>query len=455
MDLPEPTTAVDTKGESDGLSGQASDYGDEEDSSSGYSTDGEYATPPEVTLTSFTETGKDESTIPVLKQRSYTGIGAISSVLADTLCADLGADGVLKELNTALGTSYNLDSVISILDSYIAQNFDFGTAYAYLRPYWNDIRNIEDRLRTQEVEDREMRRNVLTDGRITHRHVRPRRVWDLCANRVVPYWVACRPPWGISHAWVDENERMDVMTSINVCEWPVPMPKDANLGLIRIEMLNTRSNRGLQAEYASLDVLCLRQEGGKNEHLRLDEWKLDVPTIGAVYEGAERVVYYFNGLGRPLDLTPDYFESDRCWFRRAWTLQEMTISPIIAGVTGKDVVDTLVQTRFDQELDLLQRRLESTSILHYVSEMQNRVSTKPLDKVAGLAYPLRPFVIPIYDPKQSPEEAWEVLMDVMGFQYQTQLLFHYPEPGDGKKRWRPSWLQLMSQRIVFPQYHSI
>ncbi len=33
------------------------------------------------------------------------------------------------------------------------------------------------------------------------------------------------------------------------------MPKDANLDLIRIEMLN------LGAEYAWLDVLCLRQEG--------------------------------------------------------------------------------------------------------------------------------------------------------------------------------------------------
>ncbi len=27
-----------------------------------------------------------------------------------------------------------------------------------------------------------------------------------------------------------------------------------------------------------------------------------------------RVVCYFNGLGRPLDLTLDDFKSDRCWF---------------------------------------------------------------------------------------------------------------------------------------------
>ncbi len=43
----------------------------------------------------------------------------------------------------------------------------------------------------------------------------------------------------------------------------------------------------------------------------MEEWKLDVPTIGWVYANPTRVVCYFNGLGRPLHLTPDYFESDR------------------------------------------------------------------------------------------------------------------------------------------------
>ncbi|KAK0485561.1 hypothetical protein EDD18DRAFT_1426262 [Armillaria luteobubalina] len=445
--------------DSDGLSEQVSDYEDEEDSSSGYSTDQENTTLPLVTLTSLTETGQDEPTIPVLKQRSYTGRKAIPSALADTLCADLGINGALKELNTALGTSYKLDFVISILNPYIAQNVDFGTAYAYLCWNWCHIHlpvpklsiseeNNEEMRRNVlvgEVEDRKMRLNVLADGRITTRHVHPRRVWDLHANRVVPYWVVGGEPWAISHAWVDEKERVDVMTPINGGEWPVPMPKDVNLDLIHIEMLNMRSWWFLQAEY----------EGGKNEHLRLDEWKLDVPTIRAVYERAyTRVVYYLNGLGRPLHLTPGYFESDRCWFRHAWMLQEMTMSPIIAGVTGNVVVDTQVQRRFDEELKSLQRMPESTSILHSVSDMQDRVSTKPLDKVAGLVYPLYPDVIPIYDANQSPAEAWEVLMDVMGSKYQAQLLFLYPEPGDGKKRWRPSWQQVTSNRIVVRQFYS-
>ncbi len=56
---------------------------------------------------------------------------------------------------------------------------------------------------------------------------------------------------------MDDKERVNVMTPINRYEWPLPIPKDANLDLIRIEMLN------LRAKYAWLDVLCLRQPGGR------------------------------------------------------------------------------------------------------------------------------------------------------------------------------------------------
>ncbi len=100
---------------------------------------------------------------------------------------------------------------------------------------------------------------------------------------------------------------MDAMTPINGYEWPVPMLKDANLDLIHIEMLS------LGAQYAWLNVLCLWQEGGKSENMHVEEWMLDMPTIGWVYCGGN-VMCYFNGLGQPLHLTPDYFKSDQCWF---------------------------------------------------------------------------------------------------------------------------------------------
>ncbi|PBK59354.1 hypothetical protein ARMSODRAFT_838704, partial [Armillaria solidipes] len=135
-------------------------------------------------------------------------------------------------------------------------------------------------------------------------------VWDLHANRVVEwYWRDWKKSlWAISHAWMDVEECMDVWTPINGYQWPIPIPKDSNLDLIQIEMLN------LGADYVWLDVLCLRQPGGPGEHLRMEEWKVDVPTIGWAYRQAQTVVYYFSGLGRPLSFKLGNFESDRCWF---------------------------------------------------------------------------------------------------------------------------------------------
>ncbi len=55
---------------------------------------------------------------------------------------------------------------------------------------------------------------------------------------MVPSWSTEERSTPISHAWVDEKDREDVLTPINGKEWPVPIPKDTDLNLIRIEMLN-------------------------------------------------------------------------------------------------------------------------------------------------------------------------------------------------------------------------
>ncbi|PBK62609.1 hypothetical protein ARMSODRAFT_841403, partial [Armillaria solidipes] len=273
---------------------------------------------------------------------------------------------------------------------------------------------------------------------ITDPTIPPRRVWDLEANRVVPYWVARKDEhgvchiWAISHAWMDDKERGDVMTPINGYEWPVPIPKDTNLDLIRIEMLN------LGAEYAWLDVLCLRQPGGRGELLRKEEWKLDVPTIGYVYDDFKgHVVCYFNGLGRPLSLTPD-FDSDRSWFRRAWTLQEVGAGGervIIGGETGNKRRSRIFRKRLDLLGDLW-------LVENVLLQMQKRVSTNPMDRVAGLAYLLVTEYIPTYDAEQSEESAWVALVNAMVGESRLNLLFCYPEPGNGSKCWRASWKQV-------------
>ncbi len=167
----------------------------------------------------------------------------------------------MKMLNSTLGTKYDLTpSLSSLLKSYISKEYDFGTIYGYLRPIWFDcdLNDVKDSLRTSEVKDLEIRREALVDNQITEKGLRtaPRRVWDLFSNRVVPWWVALHTPWGISHAWLDISHRKNVLTPINGHEWPMPIPEVANLDLVRIEVLN------LRAEYAWLDVLCLRQEGG-------------------------------------------------------------------------------------------------------------------------------------------------------------------------------------------------
>ncbi|KAK0456822.1 hypothetical protein EV421DRAFT_2029270 [Armillaria borealis] len=252
--------------------------------------------------------------------------------------------------------------------------------------------------------------------------------------------------------WVDEGDRVDVLTPINGYEWFVPIPKNANLDLIRIEMLN------LGVEYTWLDVLCLRQRGGPWEDLRVEEWKLDVPTIGAIYQRA-KVVIHLSGLGRPLSLKEGDLESDRCWFRRAWTVQEVGEERTIAGETPDGPMNTKpidkagnyedkILTKFHKQLKSAEIPSEHT--YGALSAMQDRISTYPVDKVAGLAYhiyDLGTHSIPAYYESQSLEGAWTALINEMYSDYRGGLFFTYPEPGTGWKKWRPSWEQVMTKPL--------
>ncbi|KAK0214715.1 hypothetical protein EDD85DRAFT_1000255 [Armillaria nabsnona] len=379
---------------------------------------------PKVTLSAFTETGQAESSIDVPKQQSYTGRSpVISSSLADTPCATLGIEGVLGQLNATLGTSYTLDtpSLLSLLNECIEKNNDFGTAYALLRPIINP-------------------------------ELLSRRVWDLVSNHVVPSWAtgfyepksvpvidlrnkSLQP---ISHAWVDEKDRMDVWTSINGKAWLVPIPKGACLELIWIEMLN------LGLEYTWLDVLCLRQKGGLWENLHVEEWKLDVPTIGYVYDNI--VVVYLSGLGKSLSLKDGDLD-----------IQEVGRYRIIAGDTPDGPMhartidedgnyETALLTRFHKQLKSVQ---ESRGLFSRLAEMKKRVATNPVDKVAGLAFPLWPDTIPAYHESQSLENAWTALVDAMNSRMRVDFLFGYPGAGLGCKKWRPTWMQVMTGPLSY------
>ena len=196
----------------------------------------------------------------------------------------------------------------------------------------------------------------------------PRRIWDICANTVIPVTWFCGPPCPltrhqevgpvgtlgvkpVSHAWVADEDLGFIVTEANQQMWPIPLPKGVLLEDVRGEMIR------LGVRYAWLDVLCLRQRAQptlgtelatpvstkfgassteiakEREQRRLDEWKVDVQTIGAVYSnlddyslyGGGPIVIFMSGLGRPF--RDEGWDSERHWLRRAWTLQE---SPILS-----------------------------------------------------------------------------------------------------------------------------
>ncbi|KAK0432046.1 uncharacterized protein EV420DRAFT_1285167 [Desarmillaria tabescens] len=309
----------------------------------------------------------------------------------------------------------------------------------------------------QEEKDKERRQKAVVDGKIVDPYMPPRRVWDLYSNRVVPSWIAKKRPLPISHAWLDEENRIAVYTPINGKEWPVPMPKSADLHLIRIEMLN------LEAEYVWLDVLCLRQNSSLDqlkEKLRTDEWKLDVPTIGNVYDYTI-VVIYLSGLGLPFSLKEGDFESERCWFQRAWTLQEIGLKRIIAGdmpsgplhvcpVHGSQDYKGEILMQFQKELELVHNIMWSPTgrswgnLFTILAEMQKRKSTNSIDKIAGLSFLCWSEKIPAYYENQSVEDAWTALVNVMAMEKRGELFFWYPEPGNSGVKWRPTWDQIMT-----------
>ncbi|KAK0470239.1 uncharacterized protein EV420DRAFT_1215455, partial [Desarmillaria tabescens] len=372
----------------------------------------------------------------------YTGIRpVISSPLADTPCATLGIQGLLDRLNTTLGTSHTLTrSLSSLLKDCISKNYDFGVAYGRLRQLWytRDWSNIRDTFRELEEEDWEMRQKALVGNQIVEPHLPPRRTTGLGQYHM--------------RGW-DEEDRVDVWTPINGYGWPVPIPKDTNLNLIRIEMLNRRVEYYHEAEYVWLDVLCLRQVSvGPGEDMRMEEWKLDVPTIGAMYQSFN-VVCYLSGLGRPLSLKEGDLESDRCWFRRAWTLQEVGRSRVIVGDTPDGPLHVKpidnngnygakLLTEFHKQLQSINPILHG-SMLVALESMQNRVSTNPVDKVAGLAFVMGSKMIPAYYESQSLEEAWMALVNSVDARFRAELFGFYPEPGNASTKWRPSWEQLM------------
>ena len=195
--------------------------------------------------------------------------------------------------------------------------------------------------------------------------MRPRRVWDICANTIIPAtWFFGSPPGfshipvgvkPISHAWVADGDLTYITTEANQWMWPIPLPWGVQLEGIRGEMIR------LGVRYAWLDVLCLRQQFRpalaknlatavpvnmeiveRHNECREKEWKVDVPIIGAIYSQLAKsgiyqggpIVIFMSGLGRPF--RDEGWASERHWLNRAWTIQETPdlSKCLIAGLPG-------------------------------------------------------------------------------------------------------------------------
>ncbi|KAJ3551524.1 hypothetical protein NM688_g4654 [Phlebia brevispora] len=413
---------------------------------------------------------KAELDIPIQVNHTTTN-PAIPSSLADRLCADLGMVELLNELNELLRTSYSLDTpgLSLVLEQCIERKYDVGVAFGRLRRFWFEaFEGLPVHLAELERDDDEARENALDGekGLIVNKKIAPRRVWDLYSNRVLPVWALGGirqwddQVWAISHSWMAPERRQDIDTPINAHEWPVPIPEDVSLNRIRIELLN------LGAEYAWLDVLCLRQEdkskSEKEERLRVDEWKLDVPTIGSIYnQWVVEIVTYFEGLGRPFHISS--IDSPRHWVNHAWTFQETRAVTFIGGLTPRSPFppndeDLSAEARrfYEAFIEMTHYFYSNGRIFHLIQIMLKRNASYEVDKIAGLAYLTGSDALPVYmrsvdaDEAAQAEAAWTHLVHTMAFDTLIPLMFLYPAPGDGEYAWTPTWCQLKSKETPLP-----
>ena len=274
---------------------------------------------------------------------------AIPSEVADRSCKDLSVSQLLDELNDIFGTRRVLQdtadsgsgSLRACLQDFIDDECNIGLVYGYLRRVWSSNKNLasfRERMNTWKGKDLELRRRAIDSDRVVNPRIPPRRIWDLYSNRVLPFYALGSdegeiPPnvWAVSHSWMPKEHRQHVRTPINSYEWPVPLPYVTALDRVRIELLN------MGAEYVFLDILCLRQQdldSPAHELQRRKEWRIDVPTIGHVYRHSpsQTTIIYPNGLGLPIDISDQVFNSALHWFNRVWTLQEVNTRWLLGGL---------------------------------------------------------------------------------------------------------------------------
>ncbi|GJE95224.1 hypothetical protein PsYK624_114050 [Phanerochaete sordida] len=387
---------------------------------------------------------------PIPLQWTHTGPGTIPDALADMPCK--GVAHALLQVNDIMGTDFALEDtrIRGLLEYAVGESRDFGELYGRVRPWWAENPKLSqppaEILASQKWRDAEFRAISHGNHFISNASIPPRRIWDLYSNRVLPYHALLHDHAfdekqsfydkkfqkkyfvhadlsTVSHSWVAEADRVDVWTSINGQEWPVPLPRKTTLEHVRVELLN------MGAEYVWLDVLCLRQKGPSNEALRLKEWEVDVPTIGFIYKGrpARRCITYFNGLGLPLTTDPAVLDSTQHWLNRVWTLQESLEGWLPGGLTPAPLADA--QAFFARVSGLIACAAawdDPRARVGFVQDLKRRRCTKELDRIAGLAYYFGCETLPVYNEGLALETAWALLLKHAEALSRTQVFLQYP-----------------------------
>ncbi|KAF8418426.1 ankyrin repeat-containing domain protein [Tirmania nivea] len=392
---------------------------------------------------------------------------------------------------------------------------DFVHLVAQHRGQWHGIAQKIDRERDNSIN----RNDAIGQEMIEEPYkVMPRRLWDLKSNRVVEFRMlhsellaykstterqlgkaqaeashVCEIPvyWAISHSW--ESSMNLVQTSINQYQWQVPLPHGLDLDHdVRRELLS------YGIEYVWLDVLCLRQRTTSNlnpsnsqisgsaasdettsnmnpsnsrisglaasDETRIAEWKLDVPTIGNIYRGAQGIVRYFNGLGRPFRTVG--WDNNAHWLQRIWTLQEIkaensTINGGIAkgftppimnacGMMAGQVMTLRCALRPVLKLAADVDSPSGCSLYALAREISKRNATQNTDKVTALEYLLRLTKLPTYDENLSDNHAWARCFHMLPLDRKIELLFDYPYRSEKQQQWFPTWNELMMWPAVNP-----
>ncbi|GJE98158.1 hypothetical protein PsYK624_143800 [Phanerochaete sordida] len=293
--------------------------------------------------------------------------------------------------------------------------------------------------------DLDMREQASHEHYINSSSISPRRVWDLYSNRVLPYYALPPHPsthiphnvWTVSHSWLDEADRTPVLTAINGNAWPVPLPRGTSLDHIRVELLN------MGAEYVWLDVLCLRQRGRpEDEAVRIEEWRLDIPTIGHTYSLLDvPCVTYFNGLGLPFDPSSTALKSKRHWLNRVWALQETTTCWLPGGATG--AVSPAVTSFFHNHWGLIVCFGDVWELVRAIAELQRRHCDNELDRISALAYTVRCRTLPVYSEQQPLEDAWAILIKHLPPYIRGLIFLRSVEEHPSQLALWPSWAQFL------------